>query len=212
MVVPAARETRDQRRRDHCAEVGEGRTLQLIGFHRRPNGRQTVIERDMATGHVRFTVATREDAARVHGITQAAYAEYRGVLDPPSGVDRECIADVERALDEGGAVLAWIGDTAVGAVRFQHAADHLAVERLAVIPTARGQGIARALLAYLEDLARQSHLPEVRVGVRLSLSRNVDLYQGLGYQMRSVHPYPEGTDTWALLTKSVDGGPDHTPG
>jgi len=114
----------------------------------------------MSTGHVRFTVATREDAARVHGITQAAYAEYRGVLDPPSGVDRETLVDAERAIDDSGAVLAWIGDTAVGAVRFQHAADHLAVVRLAVIPTARGQGIARALLAYLEDLARHSHLPE----------------------------------------------------
>jgi hypothetical protein len=53
----------------------------------------------MVTGHVRFIVATREDAARVHGITQAAYAEYRGVLEPPSGVDRATLADVERALD-----------------------------------------------------------------------------------------------------------------
>jgi GNAT superfamily N-acetyltransferase len=212
MVVPAPRKTHEQRGRDHCAEVGEGRTLRLDGFHRRPNGRQTVIEREMATGHVRFAVATREDAARVHGITQAAYAEYRGVLDPPSGVDRECIADVERALDEGGAVLAWIGDTAVGAVRFQHAADHLAVERLAVIPGARGQGIARALLAYLEDLARHSHRPEVRLGVRLSLPRNTKLYLGLGYQLCSVHPYPEGTDTWAVLAKPVEGVPDHGPG
>jgi GNAT superfamily N-acetyltransferase len=168
MVVPAPRETHEQRRRDHCAEVGEGRTLRLDGFHHRPNDRDTVIEREMATGHVHFTIATREDAARVHGITQAASAEYRGVLDPPSGVDRETLVDVERTLDDGGAVLAWIGDTAVGAVRFQHAADHLAVERLAVIPTARGQGIARALLAYLEDLARHSHRPEVRLGVRLS--------------------------------------------
>jgi ribosomal protein S18 acetylase RimI-like enzyme len=166
----------------------------------------------MAIEPVRFTQATREDAARVHGITQAAYAEYRGVLDPPSGVDRETLVDVERALDDGGAVLAWIGDMAVGAVRFQHAGDHLHVERLAVIPTARGQGIARMLLAYLEDLARHSHLPEVRLGVRLSLFRNVDLYQGLGYQMRSVHPYPEGTDTWALLTKSVDGVAQGGPG
>jgi ribosomal protein S18 acetylase RimI-like enzyme len=184
----------------------------MDGFHRRPNGHHILIERDMATEPVRFTQATREDAARVHGITQAAYAEYRGVLDPPSGVDRETLVDVERALDEGGAVLAWIGDTAVGAVRFQHAADHLAVERLAVIPTARGQGIARRLLAYLEDLVRQSHLPEVRLGVRLSLPRNMELYQGLGYQVRSIHPYPEATDTWAWLAKPVEGGPDHGPG
>jgi ribosomal protein S18 acetylase RimI-like enzyme len=181
-------------------------------FSWKPNGRQTVIEREMAADHVRFTHAIREGAARVHGITRAAYAEYRGVLDPPSGVDRETLVDVERALDEGGAVLAWVGDTAVGAVRFQYAADHLAVERLAVIPTARGQGIARALLAYLEDLARQSHRPDVRLGVRLSLPRNMELYQGLGYQVRSVHPYPEGTDTYAWLAKPAEGGPDDGPG
>jgi ribosomal protein S18 acetylase RimI-like enzyme len=181
-------------------------------FHRTPNGRETPIEREMAAHQVRLARATRKDAVRVHGITQAAYAEYRGVLDPPSGVDRETLADVARALDNGGALLAWIGDTAVGAVRFDHASDHLVVERLAVIPTARGQGIARILLAYIEDLARQAHLPEVRLGVRLSLPRNVDLYQRLGYTMHRVHPYPKGTDTWAVLAKPVDGMQDHQPG
>jgi ribosomal protein S18 acetylase RimI-like enzyme len=166
----------------------------------------------MATADVRFTQATREDAARVHGITQAAYAEYRGVLDPPSGVDQECVADVERALDEGGAVFAWIDDMAVGAVRVQQTADHLHVERLAVIPTARGQGIARMLLVYLEDIARQSHLPEVHLEVRLSLPRNIELYRRLGYHVLSVHPYPEGTDTWAVLTKTGDGVAQYGPG
>jgi ribosomal protein S18 acetylase RimI-like enzyme len=181
-------------------------------INRRSNARQTQIERNMALGNVRLARATCEDAARVHHITQAAYAEYRGMLYPPSGVDQECMADVERALNDGGAVLAWVGDAAVGAVRVQHTADHLAVERLAVIPTARGQGIARALLTYVEDLARQSHLPEVRLGVRLSLPRNVALYRGLGYQVRSLHPYIEGTDTWALLAKSVDGAPHDEQG
>jgi hypothetical protein len=44
-------------------------------FSWKPNGRHILIEREMATEPVRFTHATREDAARVHGITQAAYAE-----------------------------------------------------------------------------------------------------------------------------------------
>jgi hypothetical protein len=55
-------------------------------FNRKPNGRQTQIERDVAAGHVRLALAIREDAALVHRITQAAYAEYRGVLHPPSGL------------------------------------------------------------------------------------------------------------------------------
>jgi ribosomal protein S18 acetylase RimI-like enzyme len=181
-------------------------------FNRKPNGRQTQIEGDMTAGKVRLALATHQDAALVHRITQAAYAEYRGVLHPPSGVDRERVPDVERALDEGGAVLAWIGDHAVAAVRFQHMVDHLSVERLAVIPSYRGRGIARALLAYLEDMARQSHLREVRLGVRLSLPRNVALYRSLGYQSLSLHPYPEGTDTWALLAKPVEGMQDPRAG
>jgi ribosomal protein S18 acetylase RimI-like enzyme len=184
----------------------------LAGFLQQANDHQTQVKRAMAPGHVRFARATCEDAALIHRIAQAAYGEYRGVLPPPSGVDRETLAVVARALDEGGAVLAWTGDTAVGAVRFQHAVDHLAVERLAVIPTARRQGIARALLASLEDPARQCHLPGVRLEVRLSLPRNIELYQGLEYQIRSFHPYPEGTAIWALLAKVVESVQDHRPG
>jgi hypothetical protein len=107
-------------------------------FHRNPNGRETPIERDMAANQVRLARATRQDAAPIHRITQAAYAEYRRGLHPPSEVDRETLADVARPLDEGGAVLAWISDDAVGAVRVQAAVYHVSVERLAVIPTARG--------------------------------------------------------------------------
>ena len=65
-------------------------------------------------------------------ITLAAYAKYRGVLNPASGVDRKTLADVEHVLDDGGAMLAWIGVEAVAAVRVQAAVDHLFVERLAV--------------------------------------------------------------------------------
>jgi ribosomal protein S18 acetylase RimI-like enzyme len=160
----------------------------------------------MAPVHVRFTLASRADAVTVHRITQAAYAEYRGLLKPPSGVERERAADVERALEEGGAVVAWVGDTAVATGRFRAEAEYLHVERLAVLPAHRGQGIARALLAYFEEFARRSNLREVRLEARLSLPRNVALYQAVGYQICSLHAYPEGTDTWAQLAKPVAGG------
>jgi hypothetical protein len=93
-------------------------------FNRKLKGRMTKVERNMAAAHVRLILATREDAALTCCITQEAYAEYRRVLHPPSGVDRETLAAVERALDEGGAVLDWIGDHAVAAVRFQATQNH----------------------------------------------------------------------------------------
>ena len=64
----------------------DGGTLRRDRFHRKLNGCDMPLDRDMTADYVRFTHATRDDAARVHGITQTAYAEYRGVLDPPSGV------------------------------------------------------------------------------------------------------------------------------
>ena len=72
-----------------------------------------------------------------------------------------------------------------------------------MLPAHRGQGIARVLLAYFEEFARRSTLREVRLEARLSLPRNVALHQALGYHIRSLHPYPEGTDTWAQLAKLV---------
>ena len=47
------------------------------------------------------------------------FAEYRGVLDPPSGVHDETVLDVERAIRRGGALLAWDGETLAGAARYE---------------------------------------------------------------------------------------------
>ena len=66
----------------------------------------------------RITNATAEYAPLVYAIMQAAFEEYRGVLDPPSGVHAETVEAVVRAMAEGGAVLAWLGETAVGSARY----------------------------------------------------------------------------------------------
>lgn len=185
--------------------MDEDGTLRLDACNRKPNGRQTVIERDMGTGHMHFTVATREDAARVHGITQAAYAEYRGVLDPPSEADRECVADVERALDEDGAVLAWIGDTAVGAVRLPHAADSIIW---------RWSGWPLSPPPELRGLpADGSHTMKTWRAHPIGLtcawgcgSRDPGMLSSIaawGTTSSAWPPYSEGTDTWAVLAKPV---------
>src|SRR5215217_3724596 len=62
IVLGAPCRSREQRRHDHCGEVGEGRTLQVDGLNRIPNGRETSCERDRAAGHVLLARATCEDA------------------------------------------------------------------------------------------------------------------------------------------------------
>src|SRR3954471_22403588 len=101
---------------------------------------------------IRITLATPDDAPLVYQIMQAAFAEYVGVLQPPSGGDLETVDDVCRAIEEGGAVLAWLDDRAVGvdkaagSARYAfHDEGHTCyVGRVSVLPQARGNGIASA--------------------------------------------------------------------
>ena len=134
---------------------------------------------------------------------RAAFAEYEAVLRPPSGALSETVADVERAMAEGGAVLAWSGDEAVGSARFGVRPDHVYVDRVAVLPTHRRRGIASAMMRFIEDLAQGLGRSELRLGVRGSLPGNVALYERLGYAVLSVEPHPRGPDHVLTLGKRL---------
>ena len=155
------------------------------------------------TGSVRVVPAVPNDAPLVHAITQAAFAE-QATLDPPSSALVESEEDVARAIAAGGAVLAWDGSVAVATARFELAAHHLYVGRLAVLPGQRRLGLGAALMAYLEVEARRRGLPEVRVGVRRALPCNVAFFERLGFQVIAEQPHPkQPTATTLTLAKEV---------
>jgi ribosomal protein S18 acetylase RimI-like enzyme len=125
---------------------------------------------------------------------QAAFDEYRGTLEPPSSAHAETLADVERGMAAGGAVLAWDGDQAVGSARFSLRPEHVYVGRVSVLPSHRRRGVASAMMRYLEDLGRQTGRACVEISVRQSLPSNVRLYESLGYTLYAVDPHPRGPD------------------
>lgn len=166
---------------------------------------------------LRIVPAGVADAALVHRIMQAAFAEYRGVLDPPSGVLDESVADVARAIEQGGALLAWDGDTPVGATRYEPRPDCLYVGRVAVLPEHRRTGIATALMRRMIDVARGLGLPAIRVGVRDSLPSHVRLYESFGFVVDLVEQHPRGADKTVRMIQPMlsetrrtghPGGPD----
>jgi ribosomal protein S18 acetylase RimI-like enzyme len=125
---------------------------------------------------------------------QAAFEEFRGVLQPASGANTETVADVERAMAAGGAVLAWDGDHPVGSARFALHPDHVYVGRVSVLPTHRRRGIATAMMGYLEDLGRREGRTSVEIAARASLPSNVRLYESLGYTAYAIDPHPRGPE------------------
>jgi len=144
-----------------------------------------------------------EQAHLVHRIMLEAFAEYIGVLQPPSGSTSESLEDVERVIRQGGAVLAWLDSLPVGAGRFLPYPEHLYVGRVATLPAYRGRGIASAMMAYIEGIARELGVPAVHVGVRKSLPRNLSLYLRLGYEIVSIEPHPRGPDEVVSLIKRL---------
>jgi ribosomal protein S18 acetylase RimI-like enzyme len=155
---------------------------------------------------IEITTATPDDAPLVYQIMKAAFAEYIGVLQPPSGVDLETVNDVVCAMREGGAVLAWMGEKAVGSARFAfHDEGHTCyVGRVSVLPEARGHGIASAMVTYIEGIARDEGCVAMEIMVRMILESNVHLYERIGYQIDEIFEHPQGGAWVAKMVKPLD--------
>jgi ribosomal protein S18 acetylase RimI-like enzyme len=141
-----------------------------------------------------------DEAPLVRDLMRAAFAEYLGVLPVESGAHTETVDDVLTVMRRGGAVRAYDAELPVGTARFLSEPDALYVGRVAVLPSHRRQGIASAIMLYLETVARSYEKSRIRIGVRDSLPSNVGLYQALGYDVLSIDPHPRGADrVWTMI-------------
>lgn len=129
--------------------------------------------------------ATAEDAHLVHKIMTSAFEEY-GNCDVPSGALSETAESIGEALRNGTemALICYKDGVPAGTVRFKDDGDSLYFFRLSVVPEARRQGLAKSMLAWLENYAREQGLKEVRCSVRKSVPRNIQLYQSVGFTVR----------------------------
>ena len=144
----------------------------------------------------RVREAHSDEAGLVLDILLCAFSEYKGRLDPPSGVHSETTASIRDRLKAGGALVCEIGGTAVGCVFYAPKADHLYVGRLAVVPEHRRRGIGDMLLRASERRAGELGFARVRIGVRSALEKLRAYYEARGYApiaFRSHPGYAEAT-------------------
>lgn len=151
---------------------------------RLPHQDAATMSEPLPAAPIAIRAATPADAALVHRLTLAAYEEYRGTLVPASGVFRESEADVAADLAHGGGAIAMANGEPAGCGRYEldPAGAFLYFGRLAVLPAQRRRGVAAALVGWFEQRAAACSIPEVRLGVRLSLPANLRLYTRLGYE------------------------------
>jgi len=131
------------------------------------------------------------DAASVAATIAAAFDQYRGKLKPESGAFGETAKGIAGELRKGaGAIVAERNGRVVGCVMTKMLEGDLYFGRLAVLPEARGTGVAKRLIEAVEADARSRGLPGVQLGVRVVLTANQKLFNSMGYVETSRESHP----------------------
>jgi len=126
---------------------------------------------------------TSADVPVLLDVVHAAFEEYRGRLDPPSGAHSETTESLRRELAGAYALAALAEGEIVGCIFYKPYKQYLYLYRLAVLPSHRRRGLGLALIAAVEQRARQLGLHRVRLNVRVALTENRAYYERLGYRL-----------------------------
>ena len=126
------------------------------------------------------------DADRAAALIRDAFAAIDVALDPPPSALRVTTDAMRAHLDAGGGGVLHGGE---GCVLWSVRDGGLYVSRLAVLPAARGRGVASALLAHAETVARGMGLPRVHLEVRLALEDNRRLFRRAGFVEGAQHAH-----------------------
>lgn len=129
-------------------------------------------------------LADAEDAHLIYQIMMSAFEEYRHI-DVPSSALNETVYSIQDLIKNGSekALLCFNDNVPLGAVRFKTDESTLYFFRLSVCPEARGKGIAKSMLTFLENYAKKHGKSELRCRVRMSVPQNIQLYNSVGYNI-----------------------------
>lgn len=148
--------------------------------------------------------AVDEDVQTLVAVVRAAFEEYQGQLDPPSGAHSETVETFRQKLTTGHAAVVEIGGDIAGCVFYEAGNDFMYLDRLAVLPAYRRQGLGRKLIEYVEAQARTLGLKRMRLGVRVVLKGNRAYYERMGYRLAEYKSHAGHSEpTYALLEKEI---------
>jgi GNAT superfamily N-acetyltransferase len=155
---------------------------------------------------ITLRAAIEDDIPTIVALIHAAFKEYDGVIDPPSGAHKESAEKIREKMTTERAVLALLGDRALACVFYRAEGDHIYFGRLAVLPAYRNRGISATLIAYVEERARALGLPRVQLGVRVALPRLRARYERLGYRVIEERRHAGYVEpTYLVMEKLLDG-------
>lgn len=156
---------------------------------------------------IRIANASTDPQLRDLGALLLAYADEHGWANEPYHLDEIAGLPGEYAPPKGAALVAYEDETPVGCLVVRSATRWVSgaaeLRRLYVIPTARGKGIARALVLAAERSAKKSGYSSLVLVSLEAMTAAQSLYGSLGF--RFVEPYRESlADDVVFMAKELE--------
>ncbi|MFT3654950.1 hypothetical protein DALLNEIH_01370 [Bacillus sp. B01(2024)] len=132
--------------------------------------------------NLEIRLASAEEYQIVHKIMLEAFEEYR-FLEVPSSALNEPLDNLLNAMKQGleKALLCFVDGEPVASSRITLKDTSIYFSRLSVTSHARGKGIAKAMLLWIENYAIENNRKKIECRVRASLPKNISLYERMGY-------------------------------
>jgi len=134
---------------------------------------------------IQIRPATEDDFPALLQVQQAAFGEYAAIYKV-SGWTTETLDSLKEDAREKHIFVAEADGGVIGSVRFWNVAGVCVIRLLSVSPTHQNQGVAKALIQEIEQVATESH--KFYACTMLNTARNIHLFMSLGYKAESILP------------------------
>lgn len=127
---------------------------------------------------------TDKEIKNVHRVMLDAFAEY-SKHDIPSSAMNESVSSIQQAIHEGieQAIIGYIDEKPSGSARIILEQDSIYFKRLSVSPEARGKGMAKKMIHWLEEYAKELGKETIYCRVRTDTPQNIELYQHFDFEI-----------------------------
>jgi tRNA threonylcarbamoyladenosine biosynthesis protein TsaE len=144
------------------------------------------------------------DAEEAAAIIRSAFAAQSHATQPPSSALGETGESVAAKIEAGGGVGAFAGEDLVGLALWRMEGGALHVARVCVLPSWRGQNVARRLIAACEAEVVRLGADRMRLRARLELPENEKMFERFGFARIGVEAH-EGFEspTTAVMEKRL---------
>jgi GNAT superfamily N-acetyltransferase len=145
--------------------------------------------------------ASLEDAGSISSVLYESFLEYEAAYTPEAfQATTPSAGQIERRMEAGPAwVAVWDGQV-VGTVSAVAKGTALYIRSMAILPSARGQGLGSRLMVYVEEYASENGLERMWLSTTPFLARAIRLYESCGFQRSEVGPHDlHGTPLFTMV-------------